>query len=343
MLALLLLLAGKEILRVAGRSLRSSSSEQMGAVVQGRDLQGLLLHISDCRVDPASCGDAADHMANYSANMTKSVNEDLNETRTKFDNLIVEAEACKMDSGGDHAASFNTKVATYAACREKQVAAAKLETLCDTNVGGSQTSKDLQCESTILTKPISEVQDICKPSPQQPLGEWIKSMAVQFKTQSEAFQKQQKLCKDAQWKLGNETDECAVHKGNSTEQIKACDAELGEIETFSCNWATGFTSRCSAYKSCYAGVLARYTKMKTDLGKNIEQWTQTWTAAKKMECTASAISSSDVVNATKMKECNSANLTNASFIKVTVPAMPQKQTCSEPEIYPGSKLFRSKV
>jgi len=28
---------------------------------------------------------------------------------------------------------------------------------------------------------------------------------------------------------------------------------------------------------------------------------------------------------------------------VTVPAMPQKQTCSEPEIYPGSKLFRSKV
>jgi len=340
---MVLLLAFKDTFEVAGRSLRSRSSGMTGAVVQGRDLDMLLHHISDCRTDPASCGDAADNMANYSANMTNRVLEDINETKNDFDKLVAEAEACDMDSTGDHAVSFNTKVDTYMTCREKQSAAAKLATLCDANAGNLQSTKDLVCKSTILTTPISDVQDICKPSPHQPLGEWLESMAVQFDTKTKNFQKQQGLCNDAQLALENVTEECNTLRNNSTAQENSCDGVLRELETFSCNWASGFTTRCSAYNLCYAGVLARYTKQNSELAKEIEQWTQTWTAAKKMECTSSAISSSDVVNATKMKECNSANFTNTSFIKVKVPAMPPKQTCSEPDVYPGSKLFRSKV
>jgi len=86
MLAFLLLLASKQILEVASRSLRSSSSKKITSSVQGGDIQRLLHHIADCRTDPASCGDAADTMAKYSDNIANTVLKDINETQQDFIN-----------------------------------------------------------------------------------------------------------------------------------------------------------------------------------------------------------------------------------------------------------------
>jgi len=206
-------------------------------------------------------------MAKYSDNMTNTVLKDINETKQDFINLSIEFEACKMASPEDHTTSFNVKAAALTACREKQASAGKLATLCKDNVAGSQTIKNSQCTSTVLTQPISELEAICKPSAQQPLGEWLTGMKAQFDAKVGAFEKQEGLCKSAQWVLGNATDDCEVVTQNSTTQNNSCDTDLNDIESFSCNWAKGFTSRCSTYDLCYAGVLARYTQKKNRAGK----------------------------------------------------------------------------
>jgi hypothetical protein len=341
MATMMLLLSCAAISRAVGRSLRSAAI--VGVDVQDQNLQLLLSLTSNCRADPISCGNAADTMANFSDNMTNNVLKGINETQQKFDGFVKDFDSCNLASQESYVSSFDDKVAQHKTCRDSQVAAAKLVTLCEKNVAGAKTNKVSQCESPILTTPIADLDDICKPSAQQPLGEWLESMETQFKSKRIAWQAQQTLCVDAGLAAGNATEECSLIKGNSSAQETSCDEELSAIESFSCARATGSASRCSAYETCYAGVLTKYNTAVAALDRSIEQWKQTWTAGKKMQCTASAISANNVVDAKKMKECNSPNLTDTSFINVRIPPEPVKQVCAKPEIYPGSKMYRSKV
>jgi len=82
-------------------------------------------------------------------------------------------------------------------------------------------------------------------------------MKMQFDARVVAFEKQEDLCDSAQWDLGHKTEDCKVVAHNSTIQNNTCGTKFSEIESFSCDWATGFTSRCSTDNTCYAGVLVR--------------------------------------------------------------------------------------
>merc|ERR1719215_2598295 len=203
--------------------------------------------------------------------------------------------------------------------------------------------KEAECNNDKLTKPAEDMSDICEPSNGQLLGPWLEAMMQTFTSKYKEWEEQDQKCLGALWKLGNSTERCTDVQANLTGATQECDDILSNMESFTCAWATDAVSKCSSYESCYTSVMQKYETKKQSLPAQIEQWKKTWMTAERVKCMADAVDSQGAVDTDKMDACNNESAYNTDHIKITMSALPQQETCTTPEIYPGSAQYRSEV
>ena len=235
-----------------------------------------------------------------------------------------------------------TAVRSHTQCRQQQKAGNDVTMMCKKVMSAAETNRTLLCERNSLGF-TNDLVPLCKPAVN---NHWVcgwKTGRSLFNTRKVEWKKDCAVCQNAEVALRTQAAECSVAEGNFAQQAQLCGGDLDSLESFSRSWATGFGARCSSYESCFASALTRHSDAVREAEASVVRWRKSWLAVARMECMAKTIDGSGAVDQAKMHACNDKNITDMSFLNITIEKPPSKAVCPTPEIYPESTLYREEV
>lgn len=296
-----------------------------------------------CEADPQNCKDITKESSNYSDSMQDKVIDEMNATEDELQNITFDMDSCRLDKQDGFQQDFTVKVNAHTACRQSQLLIVGSVTTTQQLVKVSRTSVDSVCENIILTRPVADLVDICKPSAQRPLGQWLQSMAQTFNQKSTEWEEQQRQCTEAEWAYENASARLNATQANLALQEQACEKELASLETTACSHTTSAVADCRSYNQCFENLKQEYQSKTSAVDGQIARWRETWIAAERLKCLHAAVGGSGAVDQNKIGQCQNASNFDASHIDITVPPMPNRQSCVAPDGYGGSAIFREMV
>ena len=80
------------------------------------------------------------------------------------------------------------------------------------------------------------------------------------------------MCQEAKQVVPTQEDACRISHEKLNSQEEDCDRKPYEMESFVCSWVAGFSSRCTAYETCFASVLKRHNDEVRQAHASVERW-----------------------------------------------------------------------
>jgi len=303
------------------------------------------ISLERCVNDPNSCAAGRDQMLDTASSIKVQVREELNATRKRFEIIASDFDGCDTQRSQvkRYRKLLEDQAGRHRKCREAQNHVHLASMSCKKLLGAVKANETLLCNRESLTSRPSDLVSLCEPTMKEPLGMWLEDMWETFSTRHTLWKKDFGMCQEAKQVVPTQEDACRIAHEKLNSQEEDCDRKLNEMESFACSWVAGFSSRCTAYGTCFASVLKRHTDEVRQTNASVERWKKSWLAASRMECMAKAMNPTGSVDEAKMHACEGGNITNMSFIKVVIPQPPAKVECTPPEVFPGSTSYKELV
>jgi len=334
--------------RAASLPLRSRAAEAAPLPLYARtpqilDVQLMLDRMSHCRADAGTCPNRT--AINHTDLAIKAINNTMNsvnKAQRELDIIMFDLAKCHPDKSG-FLKSFDDRVTSHKNCRIRQISARNLHESCVSLRKTQESLADSTCTSGILGENARDLQVLCKPAAGMPVGPWLQAMMATFNTKYAEWKAAQDVCTHVTNQFQSTAKRCVGLATDLESQTRSCNANLASLESFACSHAEEHALKCRGYHRCYTTALAKYEAKVAALPGEIKRWRQAVVDAEQVKCNSNAVDSSGNIDAAKLEVCRNASLVDTSRVSVTIAKAPAKQSCSDPRIFPGSSLYRTRL